>query len=216
MHDMTSQHLPPAQQQRLDREFIENEQSYWQMREQLLAEYAGQWVAVDAGTVIASSDNLLDVTDQVGNSGSHAYIARVGQEDSLIFTIRRKTFAYNVTYTPFALPQAEVTFTNFRGTQRQHYSDVIPDTGADLSVLPEDDCATIDLYSSPYLVSRAQGVMGPSVTTLIYRGNAEIDGALYRCLIQPIPEGKERILGRDVLNQARVTFDGPQNTVVFE
>jgi hypothetical protein len=73
----------------------------------------------------------------------------------------------------------------------------------------------IDLFSSPYLISLTRGVLGPSVTTLVYRGNAEINGTLYRSLIQPIPGGKERILGRDVLNQVKVTFDGPRHKVVF-
>ncbi len=93
--------------------------------------------------------------------------------------------------------------------------DVIPDTGADLSVLPEDDCLTINLFSSPYLTSSARAVFGPSVTTLVYRGSAEINGVVYRSLIQPVAGGRERILGRDVLNQIKVTFDGPQNRVTF-
>jgi hypothetical protein len=173
-------------------------------------------VAIEGGKVVASGDDLFDVTDKVGRLGCHAYITRVGQEDSLIFTIRRREFTYDVTYQPFALPQAEVVFANYQGTRRQLYPDVIPDTGADLSALPEDDCAAIDLFDSPYLLGLTRGVLGPGITTLIYRGNVEIKGAFYRSLIQPIPGGRERILGRDVLNQLKVTFDGPQKRVLFD
>jgi predicted aspartyl protease len=45
-------------------------------------------------------------------------------------------------------------------------------------------------------------VVGSSVTTLIYRAKAEIDGNRYAALIQPVPGGQERIVGRDVLNQS--------------
>lgn len=212
---LTSQNLPPAQKKRLHEDFIENERLYWRMREQLLKQYEGQWVAIEGGKVVASGDNLFDVTDEVGRLGCHAYIARVGQEDSIVFTIRRREFAYDMTYQPFALPQAEVVFANYQGTGRQAYPDVIPDTGADLSALPEDDCSAIDLFGSPYLLGLTRGVLGPSVPTLVYRGNAEISGASYPSLIQPIPGGKERIVGRDVLNQLKVTFDGPQKRVLF-
>jgi len=213
---LTSQNLSLTQKKRLHKDFVENERLYWRMREQLLGQYRGQWVAIEGGRVVASGDDLFDVTDKVGKLGCHAYIARVGQEDSLVFTIRRREFTYDAAYQPFALPQAEVVFSNYHGTRRQLYPDVIPDTGADLSALPEDDCAAIDLFDSPYLLGLARGVLGSGVTTLIYRGSAEINGTFYRSLIQPIPGGRERILGHDVLNQVKVTFDGPQKRVLFD
>lgn len=58
-------------------------------------------------------------------------------------------------------------------------------------------------------------MLGLSEVTLVFRGNVEINGVLYHSLIQPVPEGKERILGRDVLNQVKVTFDGPRSKVIF-
>ena len=93
---------------------------------------------------------------------------------------------------------------------------MIPDTGADVSVLPDTDCTTIDLFPSPYLTGMAGGVVGGSITTLFYRGKVAIDGCRYSALIQPIPAGQERILGRDVLNQQRVLFDGPAGQVVVD
>ena len=215
MPQIHSQNLPLTHRKYLHQDFLENERDYWKMRDRLVREYQGQWVAVHGGKVMASSDDLFDVTDEVGKLGCHAYIARVGEEQSLVFTIRRREFSYDVSYRPFALPRVKAAFSNFHRTGRYLYPDVIPDTGGDLSILPEKDCLAIDLFSSPYFISLIRGVLGPSVTTLVYRGNVEINGVLYRSLIQPVPGGKERILGRDVLNQVKVTFDGPLRKVIF-
>jgi predicted aspartyl protease len=57
-------------------------------------------------------------------------------------------------------------------------------------------------------------VIGGSVTALFYRAKVEIDGRRYSALIQPVPAGRERIVGRDVLNQQRVLFDGPASQVI--
>ena len=74
----------------------------------------------------------------------------------------------------------------------------------------------IDLFNSPYLTGMATGVLGPSVTTLFYRGKVEIDGHRYAALIQSTPSGQERIIGRDVLNEMRILFDGPSKQVVVD
>ncbi len=215
MSQIHTRNLPLTHKKYLHQDFLDNESDYWKRRDQLMQRYYGQWVAIHGGQVVAHGNDLLDVLDGVGKLGCHAYVACVGQEDSVIFTIRRREFTYDIAYRPFALPQAEVAFANYQGTERQLYPDVIPDTGADLSALPEDDCLAIDLFSSPYLMSLTRGVLGPSVSTLVYRGNVEINGTFYRSLIQPIPGGRERILGRDVLNQVKVTFDGPRRKVIF-
>jgi predicted aspartyl protease len=105
---------------------------------------------------------------------------------------------------------------NHAETHSQQHPDVIPDTGADVSVLPDTDCAAIDLFSSPYMTGISGGVVGAGVTTLFYRGKVELDGRRYAALIQPVPAGQERIVGRDVLNQQRVLFDGPAGQVVVD
>ena len=201
--------LPPDQQQRLHPDFLANEQAYLRMRDKLLAPYRGQWVAIQNGQVVASGTDLLAVTDAAAGHSGHPYIALVGAEDEVVFRVRRAVFGYDQTYQPFPLPRITATIWNHSETHSQTCADVIPDTGADLSVLPDSDCAAIDLHSSPYFTGLSSGVLGAAVTTLIYRGKAEIDGQRYSALIQPIPGGHERIVGRDVLNQLRMLFDGP-------
>lgn len=65
--------LPGNQKLRLDRDFLENEKSYWEVRESLLRRSRGKWVAV--------RENLFDILDRAEEAGGHPYIARVGHED---------------------------------------------------------------------------------------------------------------------------------------
>jgi len=198
------------------KDFLANEKHYWRMRKALLRQYKGRWVAIHDAAVVADGDDIWEITEAVGKLGCRAYIALVGEEDSVVFKVRRIEFSYDETYRPFALPQAAVTFANYALTASKLYADVIPDTGADLSILPEQDCQAINLFSSPYLPTFTRGVVGPRVRSLVYRGNVEINGQRFASLIQFVPGGQERILGRDVLNQLRVTFDAPANKVTFE
>jgi hypothetical protein len=208
--------LPPEQQQRLHADFLANEQTYFRLRDKLVSQYLGQWVAVHNGQVIAADPDLVRVTNQAAASGGHPYIARVGSEDQVVFRIRRQEFGYDPTYQPFALPRITITFWNDAESSSQTYPDVIPDTGADSSALPDADCKAFDLYSSPYLTGVSGGVVGATVTTLIYRGKAEINGIRVPAFIQPLAGSQERLVGRDVLNQHRVVFDGPVLKVSFE
>lgn len=216
MDSILTQGLPEAYKKYLHKDFLANEKHYWRMREEFLKKYKGQWIAVHEGIVVANSDDVWKITDIVGNLGCHAYITKVGEEEDLVFKIRRIEFGYDRNYRPFALPQAQVTFANHAWTSTKLCQNVIPDTGADLSILSEQDCQDIDLFNSPCFPTLSRGFTGPSVPVLSYRGNVEINGHRLPSLIQFVPGGTERILGRDVLNQIRVTFDAPANKVIFE
>jgi predicted aspartyl protease len=208
--------LPPDQQRRLHPEFLANEQGYLQMRDSLVAQYRGQWVAVHGGSVIAAGPELMEVMDRASAAAGHPYVALVGAEDAVVFRVRRVVFPYDQAYRPFPLPRLTATFSNHLETHSQQHANVIPDTGADASVLPDGDCMAIDLFNSPYLTGMATGVIGASITTLFYRGKVEIDGHRYSALIQSVPGGQERIIGREVLNEMRVLFDGPSKQVVVD
>jgi predicted aspartyl protease len=216
MLQIQTANLPSDQQSQLPADFLANEQAYLDMRDRLLSQYRGQWVAVHGGSVIAAGTHLAEVMDRAFACAPHPYIGRVGEEDAVVFRVRRAVFAYDQAYQPFPLPRLAATFWNDAETQSQPHVDVIPDTGADISVLPQADCAAINLFSSPCITGMAGGVVGGTVTSLFYRAKVEIDGRRYAALIQPIPAGRERILGRDVLNQQRVLFDGPARQVVVD
>jgi hypothetical protein len=137
--------LSADQRHRLHADFLANEQDYLAMRDSLLQQYRGQWVAVHNGRVIAANPNVLVVTEAAAATSGHPYVALVGEEDRVQFRVRRMTFAYDQSYQP-----------------------------------------------------------------------SEIDGNRYPALIQPVAGGQERIVGRDVLNQLRVLFDGPGARVVID
>jgi predicted aspartyl protease len=214
MLQIQSNNLPPVQQLQLHPDFLANEQAYLRMRDSLLASYRGQWVAVQGGKVIAAGPNVLDVLEAATKDGGHPYVALVGSEDAVVFRTRRAAYPYDQAYQPFPLPRVTATFWDHGETHSQQHADVIPDTGADVSVLPDHDCLAISLFQFPYMTGMAGGVVGAAVTTLFYRGKVENDGRRYAALIQPVPAGRERILGRDVLNQQRILFDGPAGQVI--
>ena len=208
--------LPAEQRQRLHADFLANEQAYMQMRDSLLPHYRGQWVAVHEGKVIAAGADLLSVTEAAAAARGHPYLALVGAEETVVFRVRTVAFTYDLAYQPFPLPRVTATYWNHAETHSQTCADVIPDTGADLSVLPDGDCTAIDLFNSPYFTGLSSGVVGASVSTLIYRGKVEMAGRRFAALIQPVAGGQERILGRDVLNQQRVLFDGPARQIFID
>lgn len=208
--------LPAEQRQRLSAEFLANEQTYLAMRDGLLTSHLGQWVAVANGKVLTAGDDLVAVATGAAMAGGHPYIARVGSEDQVVFRLRRQECAHDAGYQPFALPRCTATFRNHAETHSQTYSEVIPDTGPDLTVVPAGDCPAFDLFSSPCFSTVARGVVGGSMATLVYLGKVEINGDRRLAFIQPLAGGQERLIGRDVLNHHRVIFDGPQQRLTFE
>jgi predicted aspartyl protease len=205
--------LPARERAHVHPDFLANEASYWQVRDSLLATYKGKWVAVESGRVVAEATDVLDILERVEAIGGHPYIALVGNEHRK-FTVRR-AFAYDLSYQPFPLPRVPATFAARQGASGTAFDDVILDTGADLTLLPERDGEQIGLRTSPYLTGVVRGIVGPSTTALVYRGIVEVAGHSCRSLISLI-RGPERILGRDVLNQLRVTLDGPAGRIEID
>jgi hypothetical protein len=119
------------------------------------------------------SGQRASLLDKASTCRGRPYIALVGEEDAVVFRVRRAVFAYDQAYQPFPLPRVSATFWNHAETHSQQHSDVIPDTGADVSVLPDTDCRAIDLFHAPYMTGLAGGVVGASITTLFYRGKVE-------------------------------------------
>lgn len=218
-YNYKSEQLPEQLRGLLSENYLANERAYWRQRDQLLQQWPSKWVAVHSGQVVAVGEEMTTVMDQVGQQGfCDAYIEKVGGEFDTVFTIRHRAearFAYDSSYSP-PIPQAEVTFLNFQRTHRATYGDVIPDTGADATVLPLNDCAAFSLFSSPSYSSLSRGVDSAPTPTLLYRAFAEISGHLYPSLIEAHPSFSERLLGRDVMNALVVIFDGPRATTTFQ
>ena len=214
-----SEQLPERLRQLLTAAYLANEKVYWQQRDQLVQKLANKWVAVHNGQVVSVGEDMVAVMDEVGKQGlCDAYIEKVGGESDTVSIIRHRQevgFAYDSSYSP-PIPRVEVKFLNFQQSHHAIYADVIPDTGADNTVLPFGDCAAASIFSSPFYSSFSRGIDSVPTPTLLYRCFAEIGGHLSTALIEPHPTFDGRLLGRDVLNTFVTTFDGPRRTTIFQ
>jgi predicted aspartyl protease len=208
--------LTAEQRAELPAEFLANERDYLALRERLLQTHRGQWVAVRDGQIVAADHQFLPLMRQVEALGGHPYVARVGAEEETVFKVRRAEFPYDRSYQPFALPRLAATFWDQAGKRCQTFGDVVPDTGADTTVLPGTDCRAFGLFASQHFTAMAGSVLGAAVPAVIYHAQVEVAGSRYRAFVQPVPGGQDRLLGRDVLNQLRVLFDGPGDKVVVD
>ena len=175
MKKLLSNELPQELMELLHPDFITNEKEYWNAREILMKEYPGRWLAFHKGKVIAVSDNIFEVTKVVGKIGCHAFITKVGEED-LEFKVRRMEFGYRTEDIFIPIPQAQVAYQNFDKTASKIFFDVIPDTGADICLLPMSECQAIHLFYSPCITYRLRGIGAPAIANLLFQGYVEING----------------------------------------
>ena len=80
----------------------------------------------------------------------YAYTNKVGDEDKIVIRQRRVSFPYDDAYSPTPLPRLAAVFHNFPRTTSKTVTDAIPDTGADVTCLPMDDCQDLDLFLFPF------------------------------------------------------------------
>ncbi|MBM4255385.1 MAG: hypothetical protein FJ147_05750 [Deltaproteobacteria bacterium] len=89
--------------------FAQDKKDYWAMREDLLAKYTGKWVAVHKGQVVAVGDDPLSIMENALAKDGYAYTNKVGEEDRIVIRQRRRSFSYDDTYAPTALPRITAT-----------------------------------------------------------------------------------------------------------
>ncbi len=206
--------LPPEIARQIHPDRRKNEAAYWTVREQLLDSYRGQWIGFADGRVIASGTSPVTVFHAAEATGLHPFFICVGREEEPC-RIRRAMFAYDASYPGEALPVIRVAFRQASGSPPGVVLDrVIPDTGADASVLPWADCQLLQLTPSLGVQGLLSGVAGSAVATLVFQAWVQLDGQDYPCRLQADFVGSERILGRDVLNRLEILFRGPASEVI--
>jgi hypothetical protein len=206
--------LPPEIARQLHPDRRKNEIEYWAVRDQLLTQYDGQWIGFADGKVIASGNSPVAVFHAAESSGRHPFIICVGKEDQPS-RIRRASFPYDATYAGEPLPLISVEFRLAKGAAGIVLDRVIPDTGADATVLPWSDCQNLQLTPGMGVQGLISGIAGGTAATLAFQIWTEIDGQEFPCRMQADFDGSERILGRDVLNRTEVLFRGPIGEVVI-
>jgi predicted aspartyl protease len=205
--------LPPEIARQIHPDWRKNEAAYWGVRDRLLAQYRGQWVAFADGAVIASGTSPVEVFHAARQSGRHPFVIRAGHEDEPT-RMRRVNFPYDAAYPGEALPLVSVEFRLASGSPGHVLDRVIPDTGADASALPWADCQQLQLNAAQGTPGLIGGVGGSSAATIVFLVWARLDGQDYPCRLQADFVGTERILGRDVLNRLEILFRGPAGEVV--
>jgi hypothetical protein len=131
--------LPPEIASQIHPDRRKNEAAYWAVRDQLLEQYRGQWIGFADEMVIASGSSPVTVFHAAEASGRHPFFICVGREEEPC-RIRRVTSQYDTSYPSEALPLISVEFRQARSAPGVVLDRVIPDTGADASVLPWADC----------------------------------------------------------------------------
>src|SRR6266446_468966 len=157
--------LPPEIAQKIHPDWRKNEAAYWSMRDQLLGQYQGRWIAFADGAVIAACKTSLEVLHTPGVVERHPFVICVGHEDQP-YRIRRATFAYDPIYPGQALPLLSAEFRSVSGSAGLVLDRVIPDTGADVSVLPWSDCRQLHLDPTLGVSGLMGGIGGAGAATI--------------------------------------------------
>ena len=89
--------LPPEIARQVHPDWRKNEAAYWDVRDQLLAQYAGQWIGFADGAVIASGTSPVAVFHAAEATGRNPFVTCVGHEDEPV-RMRRVSFAYDSSY----------------------------------------------------------------------------------------------------------------------
>jgi predicted aspartyl protease len=199
----------------VEKGFEQDRQDYWAMRDELLAKYRGKWVAVHKGRIVSVADDPLSIMEQALAEDGYAYTNKVGDEDKIVIRQRRVSFPYDDTYSPTPLPRMAAVIHNFPRTKSKTVADAIPDTGADVTCLPIDDCRDLDLFFFPYYRGVSHPFAGVTRSVTFYAARIEVDGRIYNAVVEPVSES-ERLVGREVLNRMKVTFDGPAQMTIFD
>ena len=205
--------LPPDIAGQIHPDRRANEQAYWAARDALLAEFGGLWVGYADGRVVASGRSPVAVLAAAEATGLWPYLTCVGREGEPD-QVRRASFPYDATYPGEPLPVVRAEFRHTVGAPGVSLDRVIPDTGADVSVLPWADCLAMGLNPSHGQQSQIGGIGGGRTATLSFLVWVRLDGQDFPCRLQADFTGTERILGRDVLNQLEILFRGPAGEVV--
>lgn len=205
--------LPPEIARQIHPDRRKNEAAYWEVRDQILEQYRGQWIGFADGMVIASGSSPVTVLHAAETSGRHPFFICVGREEEPC-RVRRVAFPYDAGYPDEALPLMSVKFRQAGGAPGVVLDRVIPDTGADATVLPWAECQLLQLTPAMGVQGVISGIAGGSAATLAFQVWAELDGQDYPCRLQADFAGSERILGRDVLNRLEVLFRGPVGAVI--
>jgi predicted aspartyl protease len=200
--------------------FEQEQRAYWQQRDELLQKYAGKWVALVGGQVVASGDQMNG--DQMNKVAAEAlrktgsslmYVDLVGGEDVVVRVRRAAQGRYDFAYTP-SMPTLTASLRNVRGDEGTEVTFVV-DTGADLTLLQNATADQAGLWNLAGQV-RVAAIGGQPEGRLVYNALVRIAGQSVLATADCREDIGEDILGRDVINEFSVTLCQKRDQVEFE
>ncbi len=119
--------------------------------------------------------------------------------------MKQLSFSYSKQYTPSA-PIIEIEAVGHSNVARSERLIALVDSGADNTMFPS---SILQRIGARYVdMVRMRGVYGQAQNFELFRVLITIAEQPFPIDVIAMPEGDEIILGRDILNQLRITLDG--------
>ena len=198
--------------------FEREKQAYWAIRDELLKQHFGKWVAIVNGKVVAVGAKKMAVLKQAF-SGTHSkvgYINRVGYEEmTRQKTVRQiMTGRYDEMYDP-AMPLITATLLNPLGKTSKQV-DFIVDTGADLTLVHGVIADELSLWNFEWEEADVSGIGAKPQRRMLYLTLVRLAGQEFTTTVACRKDLTENILGRDIINEFELTVCAKRDRVQFE
>jgi hypothetical protein len=196
--------------------FEQEQEAYWQQREALLAQYAGKWVAVVGGQVVAVGEQMNKVAAEAWRkTGSGTmYINLVGGEDIVLRVRHTSSGHYDPSYAP-PMPVVLGTVSDVRATVSTDAIFVV-DTGADLTLLQADVADDVDLWNDIAGQLLVGGIGSTPEKRQLYNAVVQLAGQPVLVTADCRDDIGENILGRDGINEFSLTVCAKRDQVDFK
>jgi len=198
--------------------FKREKQAYWAMRDSLVQTHLGKWVVIVDGQVVAVGDNKTQaLREAFQRTGSRiGFVTKVSFEETVQHkTIRRIAHGqYDPAYDP-PIPKLMATVASPDESSQQPVEFII-DTGPDLTVVPAQVAEAIQVWGFIYEQAEVSGVGSPSETRWLYLDKVTVAGKEVFVTIDARSDFSESLLGRDALNEFRLTLSALENLVRLE
>jgi hypothetical protein len=198
-----------------EKRFEEEERAYWRQRDGLMRQYAGKWVAVVDGQVVASGDQMNKVAAEAWRKTGSAvmFINLVGEEDVVLRVRRTEQGRYDSAYAP-PMPTVSASISDLSGSERTEVT-LIVDTGADLTLLQNTTADRAGLWNNLAGHIRVAGIGGQPERRRVYNALVGIAGQSVLTTADCREDIGEDILGRDVINEFSLTLCEKRDQVEF-
>ncbi len=197
-------------------QFEQEEQAYWQQRDELIQKYAGKWVAIVGRQVVAVGEQMSKVAAEAWKkTGSGLMYVNLVGEENVVLRVRQITSgAYDRSYTP-PMPMITASVSNLRLNESTEVTFVI-DTGADLTVLRNDVADKTGLWHDLAGRLSVGGIGGAPKMRQLYNALVHVGEHPVFVTVDCRDDVDEDILGRDVINEFSMTVCAKREQVDFE